>query len=275
MALIMLGTIGPCSGQQVTNNTLNCTQAQLECINAVSYELCITDATQECQTAFFLDEFASMSYTEMLFYYLADLYIYESASPIAVSTFLLPQTLSANDSFSEWVDALYGTNCSRDPSVLAVLVNSTETQATYGREWWLSLLRVADFCLPNQIYVIGMGCVCKENKDCSETGTQPFTSIVTAMIFLILVVFFFVLYRIYVYTRHSQSIGKEYRAMMAAIDQLLVYLNKLERVLMPRSEVAKTAPVQSQQNKILHKRPSPQTSESKPAHDAANQFGSH
>ena len=223
LALALATAVGPCAGQ-ITNDTLNCTQAQLTCLDALSYELCSTDVSQRCQTAFFLDQYASESYAQMLCYYLVNRFVYQSYNPpISVAAFLLPQTLSANDTFAQEVDALYGSNCSRDPGVLALLANSTEAQAVNGRSWWLALLRAANFCAANQFYVVGMGCVWMESKG-TESGTNPATWIVNSMIFLVVVVFFFVLWRFLVFSRSWQGLSRQFRTVMSGLLDLIKLL---------------------------------------------------
>lgn len=213
--LLLLAWVSLPSEAQISSEVLGLSRAQFDCLNALSFDLCIRDSTFSCPSRFFLDPFARGQQLQS-FTYLVDRYVFETN---ASAPWLLSQTLSAGDSESELLDSTYGTNCSTDPSVLALLVNSTEQQASCGRRWWLILMQQANFCTENQIFVQGEGCICKEDKNCDETKTRPYTDVMRTMIFVVLVVLTIELFSMYVFTRQAQGIGKEYLAILGTISK--------------------------------------------------------
>lgn len=210
--------LGEC---QITSSQLNLTEAQLHCLNALSFDLCVTDLSLSCPPRFYLNQYTDPTYRIELFSYLLNDFMYKANKS---APWYLSQLLATGDSFSVYVDATYGTQCSTDTDVQNLLVNTTATQAEIGRVWWLDKLMMIEFCTENQIYVEGMGCICKEDKSCDETKTNQFEAVIRAMIFVMAVVLIITLARTYVFTRHGQSLRKEYLALMDTCGKIVVVL---------------------------------------------------
>lgn len=217
IAVALLLSACPAHGQ-ISNSSLNVTQIQLECLNAVSYDLCSNDASYTCPTRFYLDQFVEPLYRQQLFTYLVDRYIFETN---ASASWLLSQLLGASDTYSNSVDSTYGTQCSTDPDIQTLVSGTSPAQADIGRNWWLLLMKQAEFCTENQIFLQGMGCVCKEDKNCDETNTHQYTEVMRTMIFIVIVALVVTLSSIYVFTRHGQGLHKEYLAIINAAGKVV------------------------------------------------------
>jgi hypothetical protein len=209
---------------QITSLSLNLTQPQLDCLNAVSFDLCTSnDPTFVCPVRYFLDQYMDPSYQRKLFVYLVDRFIYETNTSAA---WLLSQLLTTGDTYSSYVDATYGTACSTDADTQTLIAGTTAAQSGSGKAWWIILMRQADFCTENQYFLMGSGCVCKEEKNCDETKTHPFTDVMRTMIFVDIVVIVVTLASIYVFTRHSQGLKKEYLLIIQTSSRTVEILQK-------------------------------------------------
>lgn len=221
--LLLLFYTWPASAQ-ITSATLNLTQPQLDCLNALSFDLCtVGDPTFVCPGHYFLDQYMDPLYQRKLFVYLVDRYIYETNTS---APWLLSQLLTTGDTYSSYVDATYGSACSTDPDIQTLIASTTTQQAESGKAWWLILMRQADFCTENQYFLMGSGCVCKEEKNCDETKTRPFTDVMRTMIFVMIVVLVVTLASIYVFTRHSQGLKKEYLLIIQTSSRTVEILQK-------------------------------------------------
>lgn len=248
-------------GSQITAADLGVTQPVLDCFDAISFDVCRNDTSFECFERFFIDQYMLFSDQTQFFDYLLNKFAYDSGLSV---DFILPQLatlLNVTDTgapYLEYVDSLFGTNCSE----LNVTFGSTTTQqAEDGRVWWLYLLDLADFCTENEIFVIGIGCMCPEDKNCAEAPPgQSGTN--SALILLGVVAVVIMVFSIF----KSKAAQRSVREAVAAVNySILAMIDILRKLSMAGSGASQSRP----QPKTTP-RPSP-TSVSTTASDPAPQ----
>lgn len=221
---VLLGLLAWPAHAQITSSTLNLTDSELNCLNAVSFDLCTKDPSFACPARYFLDQYMEPLYQGQLFTYLVDRFIFETNTSAA---WLLSQLLAQGDTYSSFVDATYGTECASDSDTQSLIAGTTLPEAQSGRSWWLILMKQADFCTENQYFLLVNStgkCVCKEDKNCDETKTHPFTDVMRTMIFVMIVVLVVALSSVYVFTRHGQGLKKEYILVMGTASRVVKIL---------------------------------------------------
>lgn len=211
---------------QITDTMLAATSNELACLDALSFDLCSNDASFVCPGRFYLNQYMTPAYQQQLFTYLVNQYVLGLNATVQ---WLLGQMLAQGDavgSYSSYLDTTYGTVCGTDPHIQTndLSPSTTQAMATNGREWWLLLLRSAEFCTENQIFVQGMGCVCKEDKNCDETNTHQYTSVMHTMIFVEICVLVIVLISMFVLRQHVQGLRREFTAVIDTITNTVTFL---------------------------------------------------
>lgn len=161
----------------------------VECFDALAFDQCtVQDTTGICSERFQQNQFQNSTYAKQLF----DALISQFLGSDTVNTTepaLLSILLSPSDStYASYLDATYGSACATDAGVASILdVSVTEPIAEISRSWLLLLLRQANFCTDNEMFIIGEGCVCKEDKDCNDGTGSSHSSFIKAVALMVVV----------------------------------------------------------------------------------------
>ncbi len=143
------------------------------CLSAISFDLCVPDTY--CKGRFYLDHFVVMPLQKQVFDYLLEQYLLGQPSLPSNDWFLallastnLGYTADFDSAFLADIDLAYGTACATNGSIGTLLQDGTNLSVEDGRAMWLLFLRQASFCTENEVYVLDVGCVCREGKTCDE-----------------------------------------------------------------------------------------------------------
>ena len=182
-----------------------------DCFDSLAFDECtLLDPSGVCQERFQQDEFANATYSQQLFKELIELFLLSPTLNTSASN-LLPMLLSPSDTtYASYLDTTYGTACSTDSGIAAILNSSlTEPSAQMSRTWLLLLMRQANFCTDNEMFVIGQGCVCKEDKDCNDGTGSAHVELIKRMAAMVLVLALWVGWGIYTNHRQANAIGTQ------------------------------------------------------------------
>jgi len=201
--------------------SLSATVPVTDCWKALSFDLCtIQDPTGICASKFFQNQIADATYRRQLFDYLIERYrsvtIGKSIDAI-LSTAFDP----TNTTYAAYLDTTYGTECATDSGVQSLLIGSNVEQlAILFREDWLIVMRQAMHCSENEIWVLNLDCVCKEDKDCDVLTGAQHSSAFKAVAFMIGIFGVFVLFGFVALTRQQWTVALGHKRLENSIEYL-------------------------------------------------------
>lgn len=195
----------------------------LDCWKALSYDMCtVQDSTGICASKFQQDVIVDADYRRQLFDYLVERYTTQTVGTSIEG--IISSTLSPlNTTYASYLDAAYGTTCSTDSGVAALLsLSVSETNAENSRAMWLLILQQATFCSPNEMWVLNKGCVCKEDKDCDELSASEHGSLLQAIALVLAIILVIQIFTYVSLLRQIWAIFGGYDAVKGAIEFLSV-----------------------------------------------------
>lgn len=241
-----------------------------DCFESLSFDLCtVQDASGECPERFQQPQFADPVYRRQLFNYLIEQYV---TTEVGVTpSWVLSMALSASDTtYATYLDGTYGTACATDAGITAILNASvTPFGAELSRQTWILLMQQASFCTDNEIFVMGQGCACKEDKDCNDGTGSAHVMFSRAVAVLAVVLLLWVGWGIANNHRQASAVGAQQMAVQGTCNVLYTIASKapparvggyepVPTVDRPHVELRKAAPPKpAPQQRPVHQKPPP------------------
>lgn len=194
--LLLLLTFTYCSGSSDFNEIVR------DCSANASLLLCVQDTS--CRARFYLDTFTS-PYREAYYRYL---YLNILLPRIQLNnSFVVQQIISSDAPSSELSESLCITQLAGVAPVDFLQVPWNSVQYKGAREWLLAVLRQADFCADNEIFVIEQQkCQCKPGgKVCNIDPPGSLTFPVYGFHLMVIVTTIWILIRIADFLREGRT----------------------------------------------------------------------
>lgn len=191
-----------------------------DCWKALSYDLCtVQDASGGvCKSKFLQDQFNDAAYRRQLFDFLVERYLTLTVGK-SIESVLAVAFSPSNTTYAAYLDGAYGTACATDADVQALLLAAnTEELAILFRGLWLDLMKQAEHCDANEVWILDMGCVCKEEKDCKVLNGAQHASVFKAVALMVAILVVVILFAGVASTRQLWSIALSHAKIDSAIE---------------------------------------------------------
>jgi hypothetical protein len=210
LLLLLLFSSSPCSATSA---------AATDCWKALSFDLCtVQDPTGICSSKFFQNQIADATYRRQLFDFLIERYRSLTVGK-SIESILSTAFSPLNSTYAAYLDTTYGTTCATDAGIqLLLIVANVEELAIAFRDDWLVIMRQAMHCSENEVWVLNLDCVCKEDKDCDVLTGAQHSSAFKAVALMIGIFGIFVLFGFVALTRQQWAVMLGQKRLESSIE---------------------------------------------------------
>jgi len=193
--------------------------AATDCWKALSIDLCtVQDPTGVCSSKFFQNQVADATYRRQLFDFLVERYRSLTVGK-SVEAILSTAFSPLNSTYAAYLDGTYGTACATDAGIQTLLIPANvEELAIIFRDDWLVTMRQAMHCSENEVWVLNLDCVCKEDKDCDVLTGAQHSSAFKAVALMIGIFGMFVLFGFVALTRQQWAVMLGQKRLESSIE---------------------------------------------------------